>query len=130
MREALAQSNLTLRVNGEVSIRFGGGFQPTADLVVWDPAGVAAGYDGPIPGQTVRLVIEVAVASLADDLGQKLLDYAQAGLAEYWVADVAARVIHRCVEPYGEGYRRRDVIRFGEPLSALTLPLSIPTGAL
>lgn len=119
----------TLRVNPEVSIRFGNGFQPTADIVIWEPS-AAPPFDGPIPKEAVRLVIEVADASLADDLGQKLLDYAQAGLPEYWVADVQARLIHRCSEPSAEGYRIREAVRFGEPCTALTLPLSLDTAKL
>lgn len=118
-----------LRVNAEVSIRFGGGFQPTADIVVWDRAAVAP-FDGPIPKEAVRLVIEVADASLGDDLGQKLLDYAEGGLPEYWVADVQARLIHRAHGPSAGGYRHRDAIRFGEPCTAHTLPLSVATQGL
>ncbi len=119
-----------LRALNEISLRFGGHFQPTADIVVFDPALVAPDLDGPLPGGAVKLVIEVADASLSDDLGQKLIDYAQSGLAEYWVADVRARVIHQAAEPTPDGYRRRNVVRFGEPAPALTLPLALDTSAL
>ncbi len=127
---ALLASGLALEVNPEVSIQFGAGFQPTADIVVWDKASQFNGPDGPLPGGAVKLVIEVADASLSDDLGQKQIDYAQAGLTEYWVADVRARVIHQAAEPTPEGYRRRNVVRFGEPSPALTLPLALDTSAL
>jgi len=125
----LRASEKGFEASAEVSIRFGDGFQPTADIVIWDPA-AAPPFDGPIPKEAVRLVIEVADASLADDLGQKLLDYAQAGLAEYWVADVQARLIHRCRQPSAEGYRVREAVRFGEPCAALTLPLTLDTAKL
>ena len=126
---AIQESGAGLCVNGEISIRCGGGFQPTADVVIWAPAAVPA-FDGPIPKEAVRLVIEVADASLADDLGQKLVDYAEAGLAEYWVADVQARLIHRCREPQAGGYRVREAIRFGEPCAAATIPFSLDTTGL
>lgn len=119
-----------LAVNGEVSIRFGQGFQPTADLVIWDTSRVARDLDGPLPGEAVKLVIEVADASLADDLGDKLADYAAAGLAEYWVVDVRARVIHCCAEPDQGAFKRRAVVRFGEPVTAVTIPLMLDTSAL
>jgi Uma2 family endonuclease len=119
-----------LRVLNEISVKFGPGFQPTADIVIFDHQALSPDFDGPLPAAAVKLVIEVADASLSDDLGQKLVDYAQAGLAEYWVADVRARVIHQCAEPTVDGYRRRHVIRFGEPAAALTLPLTLDTKAL
>ena len=124
-----ALSATALKANVEVTIRFGGGFSPTADIVVWDPASVPA-FDGPIPAEAVKLVIEVADASLPDDLGQKLLDYAQAGLPEYWVADVTARVLHICTGPNPQGYERRRVVRFGEAADAETFPLTIDTTQL
>jgi len=62
---------------------------PTADIVVFSPAAIGD-ESGPLPGNAARLIVEVAAASLADDLGEKLVDYARFGLAEYWVADVRA----------------------------------------
>jgi Uma2 family endonuclease len=97
--------------------------------VVWDPASVPAS-DGPIPGEAVKLVIEVTDASLPDDLGQKLLDYAQAGLPEHWVADVTARVLHICTGPNPQGYQRRRVVRFGKAAAAETSALQIDVTAL
>jgi hypothetical protein len=66
---------MPLRLNPEISIKFGGGFQPTADIVVGlsDGANVP---DGPLPAAMVKLVVEVADSALTDDLGQKLIDYA------------------------------------------------------
>ena len=128
LTRAMASSSLPFEINAEITIRFGGGFQPTVDLVVWQPD--PALVDGPIPGAAARLVIEVADASLADDLGGKLLDYAQTGLAEYWVADVKARMIVQNADPGPEGYATRRLHPFGETLAALTLPLAVDTSAL
>lgn len=127
--QALKGGGSGLRANVEITIRFGGGFSPTADIVIWDPASVPA-VDGPIPAEAVKLVIEVVDASLPDDLGQKLVDYAQAGLAEYWVADATARVIHICTDPQPHGFARRRVVRFGEPAEAESLALKIDTAGM
>ena len=128
--KAIEQAGLKLRLNPEISVAFGRGFQPTADIVVWDPALAGGDFDGPIPGGAVKLVIEVADASLGDDLGAKLGDYAEAGLTEYWVADVRGRLILRHQRPAGREYKVRSPLRFGEAAPALTLPLSLDTTTL
>jgi Uma2 family endonuclease len=127
--KALTISALAYEVHPEVSVRFGSGFQPTADLVVWDPS-AATLIDGPIPAPAVRLVVEVADASLGDDIGDKLLDYANAGLAEYWVADVKGRILLLHQTPTPHGYRTRVPVRFGEAAAALTIPLTVDTSSL
>lgn len=126
IRDALKSSGSALKATREITIRFGGGFQPTADIVIWEPANI----DGPIPGPAAKLVVEVADSTLGDDLGAKLLDYARAGLAEYWVADVKARVVIQHADPGPDGYARRTMHPFGETLAALTLRLSVDTSAL
>jgi Uma2 family endonuclease len=127
---AILTSAGALEIAPEFTIRFGGGFQPTADIVIWEAALVPADHDGPLPAAAAKLVIEVADRSLDDDLGQKLRDYAQAGLTEYWVADVKGRVINRCTGPGADGYAKRDVFRFGEDVTAATLPLTVETKSL
>lgn len=122
---AVGAAGLNLKVWNELSIRFGGGFQPTADIVVFDPAAVQD-ESGPLPGAAARLVVEVADASLADDLGPKLEDYAAAGLAEYWVADVQGGVLLRHAEPQAVGgYRVRAPAAMSGEVGALTLPVTL-----
>lgn len=125
---AIESSGLNLRVNPEITVRFGAGFQPTADIVLWSPDGPM--IDGPLPKDAVRLVVEVADASLADDLGAKAADYARAGLAEYWVADVKSRTLYLHEGPTEAGYRSRTPVAFGGEVTALTLPLTVSTGSL
>jgi hypothetical protein len=67
-------------------------------------------------------VIEVADATPAEDLGAKSLDYARAGLAEYMIADLAARRLVQRTEPTPEGYAAEAMIPFGSPLTLKTLP--------
>jgi Uma2 family endonuclease len=85
---------------------------------------VAVLREGCEPGEVlapdnILLGIEVADSSLEIDLGEKQRDYATAGIAHYWVADVAARVVHVMSQPESAAYREREVVRFGE---ALDLP--------
>lgn len=74
------------------------------------------------PGD-ILLVAEVAVTTLAYDMGVKAALYAAAGMEEYWILDTTARrvIVHR--EPVGGSYR--SVVEFAahEPVS----PLSAPT---
>jgi Uma2 family endonuclease len=69
-------------------------------LFWFEPRGRA---DIPEPAQ-MRLVIEVAVTSLARDRTDKALKYAQAGIEDYWVVDAESLTtwVHR--KPSAEGY--------------------------
>jgi len=56
------------------------------------------------------LIIEVAQASLARDRGQKQGIYAQAGVPEYWIVDVAGRCIEVYTGPGHEGYANCQIV--------------------
>lgn len=127
----LARAGLRWIVDQEVSVAFLDDFEPMPDIVVWNPAEAPADLDGPIPGAAVKLVVEVSDTSLADDLGDKLADYARAGLAEYWVADIKGKLLLRHDGAQAGGYARREPLRFGEPSPSLTVPgLALDTKAL
>ncbi|HEX8258338.1 MAG TPA: Uma2 family endonuclease [Allosphingosinicella sp.] len=64
----------------------------------------------------VELAVEVSASTLDVDLGEKLRDYAAAGIPLYWVVDTGARVVHVMRSPQGKAYAAREVVRFGEPL--------------
>lgn len=72
--------------------------------------------------EDLRLVVEVADTSLQFDLTTKAALYARAGIAEYWVLDVAGRrlLVHR--EPTAGRYA--SVIAYGE--SESVAPLAAP----
>jgi Uma2 family endonuclease len=57
----------------------------------------------PTPGATLddlpRLVVEVSDTTLANDLSHKRLAYAQFGVPEYWVVDIARKKLHVFREP-------------------------------
>ena len=77
--------------------------------------------DGLIPLASLALVVEIADTTLRHDLGRKQRIYARAGIPEYWVVDVNARVIHQLWAPAGEAYAERSEIVFGDPIDAATL---------
>jgi Uma2 family endonuclease len=63
----------------------------------------AAAYAHRHPGEAA-LVIEISVSSRRLDLGTKAEIYAAAGLQEYWVIDVPARMVHVHTAPEGDRY--------------------------
>lgn len=81
-----------------------------------------------VDGASVGLVIEVAQATLATDLTAKAQLYAQHGVRDYWVVNIAARtiVVHR--EPDDGAYRSVTVVQAEEaviPLAFEHLPLRL-----
>lgn len=131
IKSGLLAAKLSWRVDQEVSVDFDGGFSPLPDIVVWDPTAAPADLDGPIPANAVRLIVEVADSTLSDDLGEKLEDYASAGLPEYWVADLKGRQILQHSAPGNGTYARRDPARFGETIAARAHPgLRVDTAVL
>ncbi len=117
LEAAVVAIGQTLAVDIEATVRFAGRFRPLPDVVVWD----GGALQGPIPGEETRLCAEVADETLADDLGPKRLEYAAAGLPEYWVLDVNARALHRFFALREGDYAKRDIVRAGETLASATL---------
>ncbi|HEX8555516.1 MAG TPA: Uma2 family endonuclease [Sphingomonas sp.] len=103
----------TARVAVDLMIVTGVDTIRAVDLAVVRPD---APSDRPVSPADVILAIEIAASSLAQDLGAKLVDYAAAGIATYWVVDLESQVVHAMRSPEGDTYRNRQVVRFGEPL--------------
>lgn len=72
---------------------------------------------GAAAGRDILLAVEIADTTLARDLGSKATDYASAGIPNYWVVDLASRVVHVMQQPTENGYSTRTVVRFDEPLA-------------
>ncbi|MEM9738469.1 MAG: Uma2 family endonuclease [Pseudomonadota bacterium] len=87
-------------VMADATLDLGPGDAPSPDTYII-PADKA---DQPVAPSDVRLVIEVADTTLADDLGVKADLYARYGVGEYWVVDIARGVIwvHRVRD--GDGW--------------------------
>ncbi len=76
---------------------------PLPDLVIL--RGVPDDYRVRRPEvRDVGLIVEIALSSLRDDLGPKLVGYATAGMQNYWVVDLAGECIRAFSTPDpGEG---------------------------
>lgn len=83
----------------------------------------AAGLDtGAVSGPDVLLAIEQSDSSLAYDLGPKAELYARFGVRDYWVIDLAKRILHAHRDPTPEGYGWKRRLMANESLEALLLP--------
>jgi Uma2 family endonuclease len=78
------------------TVRLGRHSAPEPDMFVVDGSVDYERMDV-VPGELVKLVVEVSVTSQAKDLGLKLRIYAEHGLPQYWVIDPRK----------GEGWLRR-----------------------
>ncbi|MFN3946292.1 MAG: Uma2 family endonuclease [Allosphingosinicella sp.] len=90
---------------------------PGPDIVVTSEAE----GKGLVPLESVHLIVEVADATLKNDLTVKAAVHARHGVPEYWVVDVEGRAIHQMSAPDGEEYRERRKIGLGRRIEAVTL---------
>jgi Uma2 family endonuclease len=72
--------------------------------------------------EDVLLVIEVSDSSLSFDTGEKADLYAAAGIADYWVVDVAAQRIEVRREPVAGRYASVSTASGDEELRPLSMP--------
>ncbi len=75
----------------------------------------------PTPAE-IFLLIEVADTTLENDLKQKALTYAKAGIADYWILDVNDRQVYVLRAPTPEGYQQETVFGSDSVLSPLAFP--------
>jgi Uma2 family endonuclease len=85
-------------------------------------------HERALTAKDVVWVIEIADSSLDYDLSVKAALYAQSGIADYWVVDVAAKaiIVHRA--PQDGAYREVRTIAAAEsvaPLCAKALPVRL-----
>lgn len=84
-----------------------------------------------LTGEGVALIIEVAHSSLPDDLTEKRGKYAGAGIAEYWVVDVANKQLYPFRDPKAGDYPTCEPLAVGATISPLFAPeLSFEVAAL
>lgn len=81
------------------------------------------GYKDALPRPAdVMLLIEAAEASLRRDRQVKLPIYAEAGIADYWIADVEQESLTVCRDPRGRAYANVQTLS----ADATVTPLAIP----
>ena len=115
---ACAKRDGSLDVWFEVSVALSDDSMPQPDIFLAE----GMPRNAPAPLESVKLVIEVADSSLDSDLGVKLRLYAEAGIPEYWVADVNAGVLHQMWAPADGIYSERRAIPFGHAVTVATIP--------
>lgn len=94
---------------------------PLPDIVLTrEPKG-----KGPIPLESVALIVEVSSSTLPRDMSDKVAVYARGQIPEYWIVDVNARVIHQMTAPDGGTYRDKSEVRFSHTINAVSIPLLI-----
>lgn len=82
------------------------------------------------PGRA-HLVVEVAHTSQAYDLGLKARVYARAGVPQYWVVDLRARVVHEHRGPADGGYAEVIAGQLGDVLVVDAFPdVTVPVDLL
>lgn len=127
LRTVLTATGSHLAAVTEASLKLDAYNVPEPDLILTSDLHA----QGVAKREYVALVVEVSDTTLSHDLGRKMEAYAAAELAEYWVVDVAGRIIHQMWAPSGETYEDRRMIPFGNPITAATLPgLTIETTGL
>lgn len=124
--ESLKSIDSTLETYANLSIDLSDDSMPEPDIVVAEDHN-----EGAMPLSKVKLVIEISDSTLDIDLGRKATLYANAGILEYWVADVNGRVIHQMWMPGVGGYGERRMVVFGDAALAETVVgLRVDTGGL
>lgn len=119
-------SNLETGVEG--SVAFEPGSLPEPDVFVWEPADPSAKW---VPGDSVRLVVEVADTSERHDLDEKRRLYAAYGVPEYWVVARSSRAVERFASPLSGDYDHHDRVSFTDPCASLSLAgVAVPAGIL
>lgn len=92
--------------------------EPEPDLVVCPQPLEDAAARHPT---TASLVIEVAQSSLELDRAKATV-YAEAGVTEYWIVDIAGRRIETYREPDGARYRTTSAAAVGDILAPVAVP--------
>src|SRR4051794_31647009 len=104
--------------------------EPQPDLALLRPRADYYASGHPQPAD-VLLVVEVADTSLTYDWGVKVLLYAQAGIPEAWVVDLANDTIDVYAQPVNGIYRSASQVQLGQSLVSPTLPgLTLTVGSI
>ncbi len=102
-------------------IRLGEHSEPQPDLALLKPRPdfYAQAHPGPAD---VLLVVKVAETSAEVDRAVKVPLYAQAGIPEVWLVDLAAERIEVYRRPSSQGYQDVQTVRRGERVAPVTFP--------
>lgn len=117
LSKALSDLNAGLDVLVEATVAMNLHSAPEPDLIVTsEPNG-----EGPVPIESVHLLIEISDSTQTNDLVAKAGLYAENGVPEYWVVDLKSKLVHRLWEPQSGRFARRDEFALGERLASATI---------
>ena len=110
-------------VQSQSAVRLEGPSLPEPDVALLRPPLDQYDERRPRPADVI-LLIEVSESSLATDRGDKLRAYARAGVAEYWIVNLAERAVevHREPEPDAGRYRSVHAARPGATVAPAAFP--------
>lgn len=118
------------QVRTQGPVRLGRYTEPEPDLALLRRRGDYYRRRHPQAGE-ILLVIEVADSSLRYDRIEKMPRYAQAGIPEAWLVDVAAREVTIYSGPQPDGYAEERTVCRGERIVSATIAaLRLPSSAL
>lgn len=117
LADACDQLAVGLEAWSEGAVLIGPSSMPEPDIFV----ATAIPQDGPVPCENVVLAIEISDSTQAFDLGKKAKLYAKAGIPEYWVVDLKARVIYRRWSPGSKGYGEESTVGFGQRIESASI---------
>jgi len=125
-----AQVGQVALVSVQNPIRLGEHSEPQPDLALLRPRSDFYAQAHPGPGD-ILLVVEVAEVSAHYDRAIKLPLYAQAGIPEVWLVDLAHDRVEVCRSPEPRGYQEIKQFGRGQRLSPLALSeLHLPAEAV
>jgi Uma2 family endonuclease len=112
--EAMASN---LEVITEASIVMAPADEPQPDIILTN----APLEQGPIPLESVAMLIEIADSTATSDLGKKAAIYSRHAIAEYWVVEIQAGQIHQFWMPSETGYREHRRTAIGQSVTSITI---------
>jgi Uma2 family endonuclease len=123
LRDWVRSSGSALTVMIEATVSLPPNSAPVPDLLLTsDPDG-----DGPVPCESLALVVEIADSTAKSDLTTKASIYAKAGIAEYWVIDLPSKLVHQHWQPGSRGYGEKRAFGFAEAIASMTITgLTVP----
>ena len=107
------------------NIRLGKSSIPQPDFAIVPFRGDHYSGAHPVAAQ-IRLIIEVADTSTDIDLGRKLELYAQAGIPEYWVFNLAAEILEVFTQPQGGSYQAHQRLSATDTARSEALDIALP----
>ena len=117
LHDCLTKIGSKYRAVTEGTINAGEHNAPEPDIILTSEA-----YgEGPIPLSSVGMIVEVSDTTLQYDKTTKQCVYAAAGVPEYWLFDLKAKIVHQMWSPEGSGYSRSRQVPASEMITAETI---------